>query len=227
MSTSPLCLHHELALLVLDDSKGSFSGAMYHYGLAGAILSELLLQGVIKVTDDKERIVSVANDNPVGDPILDEVVTQISNSKKPRNLNHWVTQVASLKDLVHRIAEQLSELGIVTKTEGKFLWLFTRRRWPEVDGSYEDAIRRRMADSMFSENQQPDDRTSVLIALAKSTSVLHSNFAPVELRQHDLRIKEISEAKTLAAGATQEVIVAIQAAMVVATVAASSAAAAS
>lgn len=225
MSTTSLCLHHELALLVLDDSKGTFGGGMYQYGLAGAILSELLLQGIIQVSEDKEKLVSVTHEKSVGDPILDEALTQIATSKKPRNLQHWVGQIAALKNFVHRIAEQLSELGIVAKSEGKVLWVFTRKLWPEIDGSYEDAIRRRMADSMFSEQQKPDDRTAVLIALAKSTNVLSSNFAPVELRQHDQRIKEICEAKRLAAGAVHDTIVAIQAAMVVNTVIITSAAA--
>ena len=43
-----LHLHQELMLLILDDSKGTFDGNMYHYGLAGAMLSELLIQGRFK-----------------------------------------------------------------------------------------------------------------------------------------------------------------------------------
>lgn len=224
MSTSPLCLHHELALLILDDSKGTFVGSMYNYSLAGAILSELLLQGIISVSEDKEKIVTVAHANPLGDPIMDEAISQISQSSKPRNLQYWVANVAGLKDMPHRIAEQLSELGIVAKEQGKFLWLFTRKIWPEIDGSYENSIRQRMSGAMFFEDQQPDDRTVVLIALAKSCNVLSANFAPVELKQHTSRIKQICEGKLLAVGATQGAIAAVQAAMTAAIVAASIAA---
>lgn len=135
MSTSPLCLHHELALLVLDDSKGTFSGSMYPYGLAGAMLSELLLQGFLSVGVDQEKVVSIACEKSVGDPILDEVMTLIKKATKPRPLQIWVAEVAGTKDLAHRIAEQLSELGILAKKEGRFLWIFTRKFWPELDGS--------------------------------------------------------------------------------------------
>lgn len=224
MSSSPLCLHHELALLVLDDSQGTFVGSMYPYGFAGAMLSELLLQGFLAVSDDKERIVSIALNKAVGDPILDDVMTQIKKSSKPRALSYWVSQVAGIKDLAHRIAEQLSELGIVAKAEGKFLWIFTRRIWPELDGSYENAIRRRMADVMFFPEQKPDNRTAVLIALANSVGCLQANFAAVELRQHAPRIREIAEGKLLAAGATQEAIAAVQAAMTAAMIASTMAA---
>jgi Golgi phosphoprotein 3 len=219
MSASPLCLHHELALLVLDDSQGTFSGSMYPYGLAGAMLSELLLQGFLAVSDAKEKHVSLAIDKPVGDPILDEVMTLIQKSSTPRPLQHWVSEVAGTRDLAHRIADQLSELGIVAKQQGKFLWIFTRKLWPELDGSYETAIRRRMAEVMFFPDQKSDHRTAVLIALAKSVGSLEANFAPVELRQHEKRIKDIADGKLLAAGATQEAIAAVQAAMTAAIVA--------
>jgi hypothetical protein len=197
---------------------------MYNYSLAGAILSELLLQDIICVSEDKDKIVTVVHSNPLGDPIMDEVLSQISQSSKPRNLQYWVTSVAGLKDLAHRIAEQLSELAIVAKEQGKFLWLFTRKIWPEIDGSYENSIRQRMAAVMFFEDVLPDDRTAVLIALAKSCHVLDANFASVELKQHTSRIKQICEGKLLAVGATLGAIAAVQAAMTAATMAASIAA---
>jgi golgi phosphoprotein 3 len=226
MSESPLCLHHQLALLILDDSKGTFTGSMYQYGLAGAIVSELMLQGFITVSDDKEKLVSAAHSKPAGDPILDEVMGMISASTKPRNLTHWVAKAANLKDMPHRIAGQLCDLGIVAQAQGKVLWVFTRRIWPEIDGSYEDSVRQRMAEAMFNHKNNPDDRTAVLIACAKSTGVLGSNFASVELRQHDARIKEICDGKRLAAGATQEAIAAVQAAIMAATIASTVAASA-
>lgn len=226
MSSNPLCLHHELALLVLDDSKGTFGGAMYQYGLAGAILSELMLQGFVTVTDDKEKLVSTAESGPAGDPLLDEVIAMISASGKKRGLTWWVSKIAGMKDLPHRIAGQLADLGIVASDVGKVLWFFTRRIWPEIDGSYEDSVRRRMADAMFSDKQTPDDRTAVLIAFAQATGVLKSNFASVELKQHEARIKEICDGKRLAAGATQEAIAAVQAAIMAATIASTIAASA-
>jgi hypothetical protein len=219
MSKFPLCLHHELALLVLDDSKGTFEGSMYQYGFAGAIMSELLLQGYIEVTDDKESLVSVKVNKPTGDSIMDEVLGKVAESTKPRNMQYWVSQIAGLKNLNQRIADQLCELGILSQTEGKVLWFFTRKIWPELDGSYEDAIRRRMVEAMFSGGKLPDDRTTVLIAFANSSGVLPANFAPVELRQHAARVKQISEGKLLAAGATQDAIAAVQSAIMAAVIA--------
>ena len=219
MSDLQLCLQHELILLVLDDAKGSFTGTLYQYGLAGALLSELLLQGVIKVSLDDEKITTVAIAKTTGDEILDEVVKLISDSKKPKSLQHWVYTVACLPRLCQRVADQLCELEILEYNESKVLWMFTRKRYPEIDASFEDAIRKRMAEVMFTTGLKADQRTSVLIALAQTSGGLNANFAPVELRKHEARITEICDGKQLASGATVEAIAAVQACMTAITVA--------
>ena len=224
MSQYKLCLHHELMLLILDDSKGKFTGGMYTLGLAGAALSELLLQGIIKVSDDDKKIVEVVASKEVNDPILDEIVQKIVESKKPQELKYWVSAVSSTKNLNHRVAQQLCDLEILRYDESIVLWFFTSKRYPEVDGSYEDAIRKRMASVMFKPEVKTDERTAVLICFAKASGVLDANFAKVELTQHKKNIDEICEGNQLAAGATTEALVAVQAAMTVAALAATIAA---
>ena len=222
MSTPQLCLHHELMLLILDDLKGSLHGTSYQYGLAGAIISELLLQGVIKVSDDEKKMVTVAISTAVGDPLLDEVVKMISEAAKPHDMKHWVSKVATLKELHHRIAKQLCDLEILSYDESKVLWLFTQKRYPEIDGTCENAIRSRMAEAMFSQ-QKPDTRTAVAIALAHSSGALAANFPKVELTQHKERIQEICDGKLLASGATVEVIAAVNASLAAAMIASNAA----
>ena len=226
MSQLQLCLHHEQILLVLDDAKGSFAGCMYQYGLAGALLSELLLQGLIKVSADDKQIVAVAIAKPTGDSLLDEVVKMISESKKPQDLKHWVYTVANIPRLCEQVADQLCQLGILSFEESKVLWLFTKKRYPELDSSFEEAIRRRMAEVMFTSELKVDERTAVLIALAKSSGALTANFAPVELSKHDARISEICDGKQLAIEATAEAIAAVHASMAAVTAATTAATAA-
>lgn len=213
MTKIPLGLHHELMLLILDDSKGHFTGMMIQYGVAGAVLSDLLLQGLLSVSKEEPRLVSTLVEQEIHDPIVADVVKMVSDSKKPMNLQHWVNAVAHMPGLCERIAKQLCELGILSYEESKVLWVFTKIRFPEVDDSYELAIRKRMADVMFHPGVKPDERTAVLIALAKSTHVLPANFASVELTQHAERINEICEGKSLASGATVETIAAVQASL--------------
>lgn len=213
-----LFLHQEVCLLALTDDKGTFSDGMYIYALAGAMVSELLLQERISADSSKQQIVRVVKHGSTGDEILDEVLNMIAESKKPRGLQHWVSKVAVMSKLQHRLAQQLCDLGILRHDEKKVLWLFTRQVYPEVDGSYEDAIRLRMANVMFDTKGVADGPTSVLIALASHAGLMKQNFAPVELRQHADRIKQLASGEFLAAGATQTVIQAVQTAIMVAAI---------
>lgn len=213
-----LFLHHEVVLLALNDKKGTFAHGMYLYSLTGGLLSELLLQDRIAAADDGKGDVTVVDDRSTGDVILDEVLQMISESPKARNLSHWVSQAARMKDLPHRVAGQLAEKGIVSADEKKVLWVFTRRIYPELDGTYEDDIRQRMSALMFRDSAVPDGRTTVLVALARHAGLLKENFAAAELEQHRDRIEALASGSILAAGATQETIKAIQTAIIVAAI---------
>lgn len=65
-----------------------------------------------------------------------------------------------------------------------------------------------------------DERTCVIIALAKSADVLRHNFDRRDLKTHKERIKAITSGDLFAAGATDKAIKATQAAMIAATTAA-------
>ena len=214
--TDQLYLHHELMLLAIRDDIGTFSGGMFLYSVSGAMVSELLIRQKIVLNKDENPLVELVDTKPTGDEILDELLEEIKTSKKQRSLKDWVYQAANLKELKHRIAQQLCDHGILKQDEKKVLWLFTQRVYPELDGSVEDSLRARMAAIMFDPDVKPDARTAVLIALASHASLLKDNFATEELRQHQERIKQLADGDLLATGATKETIEAIQAAIMVA-----------
>ncbi len=214
-----LPLHKEVILLALRDSQGTFSAGMYLYSVAGAMLSELLLQQRIVANDDKPQTVAVVDTSKTGCAILDELLLEIDGSQKHKGLQQWVIRAARKSNLNHRIAESLCNQGILENSTGKFLFLFTRQIYPEIDGSFEDEIRRRMASVMFDPTAKSDERTGVLVAFANLGNLLAPNFAPDELSQHAQRISEITAGQHLAAGATQSAIQAIQTAIQLATIA--------
>ncbi|MGI9516648.1 MAG: GOLPH3/VPS74 family protein [Pirellulaceae bacterium] len=215
----PLFLHQEVMLLSLRDEKGTAVGGFYTYAIAGAMLSELLMQQRLLCNDDKQRTVAVISEKPTGDELLDELVGMILESSKPRGLQHWVGKAASIKDLHHRLAQGLCKLGILKHEQDKVLWIFTRQVYPEIDPTCENEIRERMASVMFHDDVKPDHRTAVLIALASHASLLSYNFDKSLLKQHRERIKQIANGELQAAGATKEAIAAMQAAIIAATTA--------
>lgn len=213
-----LSLQHEILLLALKDDQGTFSSGMFLYAVGGAMVSELLLQDRIVANDDKKEVVAVVDTATTGDPLLDELLAMIVESKQHYGLQHWVSKAANLPNLKHRIAEQLCDLGVLQQDEQKVLWLFTRKVYPELDGSYEDGVRARMAKVMFNTTAEPDAQTAILIALAHHAGLLPPNFAPEELRQHKDRIKQLADGKILASGATKATIQAVQTAVMMAAI---------
>ncbi len=211
-----LLLHEEVVLLALRDDKGTFSSGMYQYAVAGAMVSELLLQERIVANNDKQQIVAVVSEAPTGDPLLDDLLQQMVESAKHRGLQDWVYRAGNIKQLGHRVAESLCKMGILRQDEQQVLWLFTRRVYPELNGSWEDSIRNRMARVMFDDQTLPDERTAVLIALASHAGLLKPNFVPDELRQHQDRVRKLAAGDLLAAGATHAAMQAVQTAVMVA-----------
>lgn len=213
-----LHLHHEITLLALNDLKGTFAGGMSIYCVAGAMVSELLLQEKIDASSDKQQIVRVIDSESSGDEILDELISDIRSSPKPKSLKDWVFHASRIPKLQHRIADQLCDMGILHHDEKKILWLFTQHVYPELDGTAENQLRDRMANVMFDEKVKPDARTAVLISLAHHASLLNNNFVKDELQQHQERIKSLADGDILATGATKSAIDAVQAAIMVATI---------
>ena len=209
-----LSLYQETMLLAIRDDNGTFSCGYFLYAIAGTIISELLLLQRIVASSDKKQIVGVVDRNPTGDEILDEALRLIHDSAKPNNMQHWVVKIANLPKLKYRIAQQLCDLGILHHDEKTVLWIFSQQRYPELDGTYENDIRRRMADVMFNDDANPDDQTAVLIAVASHAGLLKANFSTEDLRQYKKRIQQLSQGEILATKATLSAIQAIQAAVV-------------
>ena len=211
-----LGLHHDVMLLAIRDDDGTFGGGLYLYSVAGAMVSELLMQQRIVAGQDDSQIVGVIDQTPTGDDLLDELLQEILAAKKPKGLRHWVSVAANMPDLKHRVAQRLCDCGILRQDEKKILWLFTKKVYPELNGSYEDELRQQMADVMFDDKIKPDGPTAILIALANHGGLLKANFAPEELRQHKERIKQLANGDILASNATQAAIQAVQTAIMIA-----------
>ena len=188
-------------------------------------MCDLLFAGHVSVSPDDSKLVSVKLNESYGDELLDELKKQIGDSETQYSLQDWVVTAAGLSDLAHRVADGLCDLGVLQKDSQKILWLFTRRLYPELDSSYEDRIRAEMGAAMFSEKKLPDVRLAALISLANQTGVLHSNFAKVEIEQHQKRIDAISNGEILPVDATKAAIEAVQSAVMISTIVATTTAA--
>jgi golgi phosphoprotein 3 len=179
----PLHLHEEILLLALHDEKGTFHSSMYSYALAGAVITELLLEGRLQVVHGrgKRRYLEVANPTPTGDPVLDHALHRVEGSGRREQVSRWVSRLATERrpSLAHRVAEDLVEAGVLDRHEGRILGIFRRIRFPAVsqDGRGQDpeeALAARL-EAALRGDEEPEPRTAVVLALAHSAGILRHN----------------------------------------------------
>ena len=211
-----LLLYEEIMLLALRDDKGTIaSGTMYQIAIGGAILSELLLEKRIKVDVSKKRkLVDLVDPKPVGDPLVDECLEKISNSKRRATLQTWVTRFANVKKLKHRAVAQLCKRRILRADEDKILLVFTRKTYPEIDPRPERELIERLRKAIFADAKTLDPRTVVLVSLAHNSGLLKITFDKKELKRRKARIESIIQGE-MTGEAAKAAMEAMQAAILV------------
>ncbi|MEM8617456.1 MAG: GPP34 family phosphoprotein [Pseudomonadota bacterium] len=207
-----LTLPQALLLLTLKDESGRPQGGFYKPAIAGAGVSELLLRGLLFLTDDKKPKLIATSESTSQGPFLDFILTQISAEKKPRDMQFWTTKLGNHKALVSILAEELCKVGALTKETSKVFGLFTLNTWPEASPRLESDLKAELKKAMTGTGEV-EDRLSVIIALAKSADVLRHNFDRDFLKSNAARIKAITAGDLLATGATEAAIKAAKAAI--------------
>ena len=212
-----LFLHEEIMLLALRDEEGTVaSGSTYQYAIGGAILAELLLNKRIGIDEGKKKkLVNILGSTQVGDPLIDECLEKIGTAKRRASLQTWVSRFAGVKNLKHRVAEQLCRRGILRADEDKVLLIFTRKIYPEVDPEPEKKLIDRLREAIFTDINDVDPRTAVLVSLAHHADLLKNVFDKKELKHRKARIKQVINGE-MTGKAAKEAIEAMQAAVIVA-----------
>lgn len=212
-----LTLPQSLLLLTLKDESGRPRAGFYKPAIAGAGVSELLLRGLLSLTDDKKPKLVAASGSASQGPFLDFISTQISADKKQRDMQYWISKLGNHKELVPTLAEELCKLGALTKETSKVFGLFTLTAWPEASQKLESNLKAQLQE-VITGSGEIEDRLSVIIALAKSADVLRHNFDRDILKSNKARIKAITDGDLLATGATEAAVKAAKAAITAAVV---------
>jgi hypothetical protein len=222
-------LHEQILLLALRDEAGTLErrAGMHGYALAGAILSELLLEGCIAVPDDKKKVVELVRVKNLHDPVLDESLGLIAAARRRRRASDWVWRFTRLERLRHRVAEQLCRRGVLKDSEATVLLLFKRKVYPTIDPAPERRLVERLRRAIFSDEPSIDPATAIVAALAHSTGLLSVHFERKALKQRKRRLAAVLKGQLVAAATREAVQAAQTAAMVGALVASVAAASAS
>lgn len=206
-------LAEEFALLAYDDRGASvIDGTSLDSGLGGALLLELALAERIEIDG---KYVVVADRRPVGVALIDEALTLIDQSEKPRKPGHWVSKLA--KNTRDRVMSDLTDRGVVRREKDKVLGLFPRTRYPAAHGvePAEEAEARQRMHAAVTTGGPVDPRTGALCALVAATGMERKVFPDLDRKLVRKRLKEIGEG-AWAAEAVKKNIAAVQSAVMVA-----------
>jgi Golgi phosphoprotein 3 len=216
MPSSPpnLYLYEEYLLLALRDDTGTTEcGVSLGFGLGGALLADLMLLERVEVEQEKKRaFLKLTDVSSTGDSLLDECLMKLHDAKRRAVLSTWVQRFASIRRLKHRAAESLCDRGVLKSEESRFLLLFTREVYPEVDSRVEKEILARLKRAIFTQTSDIEAKTLVLVSLANSTGLLKANFDKKKLKARKDRIEKIVSGEAVGEAAQAAVQAAVQAA---------------
>lgn len=214
-----LSLHEEVLLLAFQDQKGTIdhrAGSFLNV-LAGAMLAELLLTERIRIAKERNKLIDVIDKTPVEDPVINKALDQIKSAKRRKNIQGWVTKLASTPSLKESVAIGLCKKGILKQEEKEILLFFKKKIYPEVDPKPEKQLLQRVEKAIFSNQQDVDIRTAILISLSYKSNLLSIPFSNKDLRKNKKRIEKIIKGEHVGK-ATSDAIKAIQDAAAIAAI---------
>jgi golgi phosphoprotein 3 len=186
-----LTLADEIVVLMLHDDSGAIRrecASVANMAVAGGILMELALLGRI---DTDLKSLFIVDPSPIGDHLLDEALGKIATEPEHRASTWWI-RVLGLHggDLTRRVLGRLVEAGILCTEDRQFLWVFSRRAYPQNTGREEREAKARLVSVIFNDDV-PDARDTLLLGLADSTGVLNAILSPEDRRKASSRIAQV------------------------------------
>jgi hypothetical protein len=176
-----LTLIDQLTLLALDDNKGVFipDSTTFSYAIAGAVILELVLEEQIDISDD---LVTVKPGARTDNPVLNQFLEMIRESKKQRKIKSWLEKIGQKGDEIKK--ETLAKLiddGILVKKEEKILWVFQVDKFPTHNPRPENQLRGRLYDIVIN-HHKPDLKEVMILNLVESCRLEEEVFGKEKAR---------------------------------------------
>jgi hypothetical protein len=177
-----------LALLAVHDEEGTLlvPGAL-PFALAAAAVFELRVAGALHVQDGKLRPVG----EPVADPRLAPLDTFARSAGGGADIAVTVAEVARREpELVGRVLDRLVERGILSRQQGRVLWVFPVTRYPEKDALPERRLRRAVRQAV-KDPKGLDARLSFVMLMVAASGLESEVFFKDERRDFAYRVSAI------------------------------------
>lgn len=187
-----LTIAEEFLLLALDDEKGVVCNQPFmglEFGLAGAVLMDLSLQGKIKAEENR---ITVLSEGDCCNEMFDDALKMIAASEEIETPRYWVWKLGiHIQEIKDYFLEQLVEKGILEKKEQNILWIYHRKCYPLLDDKVEQDVKQLVRQCIVS-GAKPEDSEIVLISLMKACNLIDVIFSEEEKQKYLERIDEIA-----------------------------------
>ncbi len=189
-----LMIAEEILLLVLDDETGTLNTKLPVHSLRNAVSGALLMDLAFdnRIDTDLHRL-TVIDSTPLGEPVLDHVLTRIAAEDEERATGYWVDLFArDHQTLQPQLLHRLVTRGILSQREGRLFWIVGVRRYPTVDDRPQRDVKRRIMNTLLSD-AIPDPRDIAIICLADACALWPSMIHRRELANVKQRIEQIAK----------------------------------
>lgn len=185
-------LAQDLILLALNNQTGEIrSAALFAlpYGLMGAVVLDLVLQG--KMAIQNNHLIAV-DASPTDEELLDQCLDDVRTARHSRSVRFWIAHWGRRHSGLQTVLLQnLVLFGVLRLQEQRWLWIFSEQRYFLSDPSTQQAIVNRVRAAVL-ENWGLDPRTAVLISLVQACRLTNALFTPQEQQQARARIRAIA-----------------------------------
>ena len=191
-----LNLLDEFVLLSIDDTSGNYiiSGVQFNYGLIGAALIELGIQGKIELEGTQ---VIVRKNMPLKDRALSSIAQKLDQETKELDLKKWLYNLQSeVKTVSDAILDRLIKSSILEVVHGKILWIFPTTKYPTENPVPERKLKNRIREIVLDKRIATADEL-MLLSLIEATGLIQEIFSKEERKQAKETIKVLTESNQI------------------------------
>ncbi len=155
-------------LIAHHPEKGRFliSQMYIQYGIAGAILLDMTLEDRIDIAD-KKLILKMARDS--ADPVINEVIAQMSQSAKPRKAEYWVRKLAMRhKKFRWQVLQGLADKRVVRIDERKLFGLIPYRKSYLIESYTRSNMVRQLRSEILAYTREPSSANMAIAGLIEA-----------------------------------------------------------
>lgn len=186
-----MLIAEELFLLLRrDDGTPEVWSAQRGYGLAAAVITDLVIAGRITLSDDKDPRMTVLQPGPLGHPALDAAMNRLTE-REGKKLSSLVTD--SRLAVETQTAQALAAAGVIGIVEKRALGLVPAK-YPVLDAAPERRTRDQLRVVLAGGTPRPEDATllAILQGLGLASTVLKGEKGTLGRGDLKRRIEEVT-----------------------------------